>query len=369
MNNLFMLILYLLSFSFLNAQEKRKFYFELSINQDYRNNILTPFDSSKINDFRFRSSFLIGYSANIPSLNSNWDASYENRYQQYFKFLDYTRMEHLLNFHTSLVLNKKRLFYLNDNFRIRDYKNLRQNNYIRNILLFYLESKISSSLKLVVGYKNWIKNYPNIPNPKNYLSHRPFLKINYQLNRTTFLGAKTEFQWHRGILYPSTEYQIYSGDFSGSRYLFELFGNKIFFKNFLVDLTYRFEYDVTNELNYQSTGQNEGDEEPEDLLTEDPDYDYFKNQIAVSFLYKINTKFSFFSFIVLQNKNFNSWIVDNEGDKLRSDLFFYFSTMLKYKISSALRISLNFEHEKRNSNLNKMNYHRNTIGIGIQYNF
>ena len=369
MNKLFVFILFLLGIGFVNAQEMGNFYYRFNINQEYRNNILIHNDSSKINDFRFRSSILVGYNGNISILRGNWDISYENRYQQYFKFSDYTRREHLFIFRASIPIHKQNSFYFNEDFRIRNYKNLNHNNYLRNIFSISLKSTIVSKLELFVGYKNWIKNYPNIISPKNYLSHRTFMKLNYQFNRATYLGVKTEFQWHKGFLYPSQTNFNYIGNLSGSRYLIEILGNKIFFKNILVDLTYKFEYDLPSNLNNQSTGNNQGDEEPEDLLVEDPDYDYLKNQAAVSLLYRINAKISFFSFIVLQNKDFNSWLINKKRNTLRSDQFFYSSLILKYKFLPNFRINLYYNYEKRNSNLIKMNYHRNTIGAGLQYNF
>ena len=369
-NMFFFLILTLFSVESIQAQVKKgRLYYELNLNQEYRDNIPIYKDSTKINDLRFRSSFLLGYNNSITPLNGYWGASYENRYQQYFKFSDYTRMEHLFNLKTSFPFLKFNSLYFNDLFKIRSYKNLNQNNYSRNIFSVYLKSTVGSNLELFLGYKNWIKNYPNSFNSINYLSHRPFIKLNYQFSMTTFMGIKAEFQWHKGFLYPGQSDKMLTGDLSGSRYLIEAFGNKIFFNKFLVDFTYKIEYDVPNNINNQSTGENQGDEEPEVLLLEDPDYDYLKNQAAASLLYRINSNLSFFSFIVLQKKDFNHWKIEAEGNALRSDLFVYTSLILKYKISTGFRISLNYVYENRNSNLKIMNYFRNTFGLGLQYNF
>lgn len=369
MNKLFIFTLFFLGLGLIHAQNRGKFYYQLNLNQEYRDNIRIDPDSSKIKDFRFRSSFLIKYNSNLTVPNGNWGASYENRYQQYFKFAGYTRMEHLFNVRISLPVYKQNLFYFYDDFRIRNYKKFKHDNYQRNIFSIYLKSTVASKLELLIGYKNWIKNYPSILNSQNYLSHRPFMKLNFQLNRTTYLGVKTEFQWHKGFLYPSQSNINNIENFSGSRYLVEVFGNKILFKSFLVDLIYKLEYDVPSNLNNQSTGNNQGDEEPEDLLIEDPDYDYLKNQAAVTFLYRIDSKLSFFSFVVLQKKDFNHWRINTTSSTLRSDIFFYSSLILKYKILPDFRINLYYNYEKRNSNLTKMNYFRNTLGVGLQFSF
>jgi len=370
MNNLFIfLILFLLSIESMHAQVKGQFYYELNVNQEYRDNIPTYSDSSKINDFRFRNSFLIGYYGNLKSLSGSWGASYENRYQQYFKFTDYTRIEHLFNLKTSFPFLRSNTIYFDEAFKIRSYSNLKPNNYLRNIFSVYLKSMVNTKLDLFFGYKNWIKNYPYSFNSINYTSYRPFMKINYQLGRNSFVGFKTEFQWHNGFLYPTQTNPNSVGNFSGSRYLIEVFGNTILLNKFLIDFTYKFEYDVPNEINNQSTGENQGDEEPEDLLIEDPDYDYVKNQTAASLLYRISAKLSLFSFLVLQNKDFINWQINTEGNTLRSDLFFYSSIILKYKIYPDFRVSLNYIYENRNSNLKTMNYFRNTVSVGLQYNF
>jgi hypothetical protein len=364
-----LIIIFILSLSDFYAQGKGNFHFGLNLNQDYRDNILLIDDSTRVKDFRFRSSFLFGYDGTIASINGEWGASYENRVQKYFNYNYYTRMEHLFNFHTSIPLNGKTLFYFNNDFKLRNYKNLKKNNYIRNILITYSAYSISPRLKLIFGYKNWIKGYPNILNIQNYLSHRPFLKLIYQLTATAFLGAKTEYQWQKGFLYPKLKSRISRGNLSGERYLVEIFGNTIFRKYFLIDFTYRFEYDVTDNINYQNSDNNGGDEELEDLLLEDPDYNYLKNQAAFSFLYRISPRLSFFSFIVLQKKNFTVWKINTNENTLRSDLLFYSSLFLKYKVLPNLKINLNYEYENRGSNLKKANYHRNTISLGLQYNF
>lgn len=369
MNKLIIYYFLVFSIASIHAQDNGDFYFSLNVNQDYKDNVFAYHDSSKINDSRFRSSFLVGYNDNISILSGNWGVSYENRYQQYFKLSDYTRMQHILKLSTSLLISNNNSLYFNDNFRARNYKNIKTNNYYRNTFLIYLKSMFTTKIDFFVGYKNRIKNYPNNLVSQNYLSHRPFIKFNYQLNRTTNIGAKTEFQWHNGNLYPNRSNIISKKDFSGSRYLLEILGNKIINNNLFVDVTYRLEYDVPNDINIQSTGDNDSDEEPEDLLIEDPDYDYLKNQLAFSFLYRIDNRMSLFSFIVFQNKAFNNWRIVGTGNTLRSDQFFYSSIMLKYKLLQEFRISVNYNYENRNSNLTKMNYHRNTISFGLQYNF
>ena len=362
--NIFFLFLGLLTSNY--AQSNSKFYLNIIINQEYRDNIYRLPDSAKIGDYRLLSSIMVGYEFGNYK-DQHFDFHYENRYQRYFHNHKYNRMEHYLNLKGTLFFGENTL-NINNTASLRNYKNNQLENYFRNIINVYYNLHFNTKLTGLAGYKNWIKTYPNDGILQDYLSHRFFIKLNYQVDESTNLGIKTEYQWHKGNLYPYSSLFGSNNNLRGSRYQLELFGNKIFGKNLLIDFVYKFESDQPDEINNQFNGEHQGDEETEDLITEDADFDYMKHQITVSFLYKLLPDLSFFSFNVLQNKNFNHWKVNPTND-LRRDLLFYSSNIFKYKLWERWYLKIYLNAELINSNFKYADYNLKTIGIGVQFKF
>ncbi|MHB1687062.1 MAG: hypothetical protein ACYCVH_06795 [Ignavibacteriaceae bacterium] len=364
-----LIIIFLIFSNKIKAQQDGAFYFNGNVNQEYSNNFLRLPDTANSNDFRLLSSVIIGYNWNNNSLDGNFDISYENRYLYYFQLKNYRRLEHYFSFDGSVRIDTNNILFLYNITSIRNYEKLKPDNYFRNIFNIYDQMKLMHHLRFLIGYNNWIKNYPNSSLFHNYFSHRAFIKTNYLLNTNDYIGLKLEYQYHRGNLYPVFSLNNTIGDLSGSRYYVEVYLTKLWGRKFITDFSYKFESDQPNN-NSNNQGQNnyQSDESIEDLLIDDADFDYLKNQFNVSLLVKISDKLSLFSFNVFQFKNFNSWIV-NSNEDLRKDILVYNSLMLKYKLAHSLRLNIFFNLENNNSNLNWAKYNSYKIGIGCQFEF
>ena len=372
--NIFRTVVSILIFLIFNnniyAQQDGTFYFSGNINQEFSNNWLRLPDSSSSKDLRLLSSLIIGYNWNDSQLKCNFDLSYENRYLHYLRLNTYRRMEHYFSFNGSINLDTNNILFLYNTFSIRSYNKLQPDNYIRNIFDVYDRINLTQRLHFLIGYKNWTKNYPNNSLLFNYLSHRAFTKVNYYINSSDYAGVKFEYQLHRGNLYPKSSLINLTGDLTGSRYYAELFFNKLWGKNLLTEFVYKFESDQpNNNANNQNQNNYQGDENFEDLLINDADFDYLKNQFNISLLVKLSANFSLFSFNVLQFKNFNNWLINSNNNELRRDILFYNSLMLKYKFTHSLRLNIFFNLENNNSNLDWANYNSYKIGAGIQFEF
>ena len=351
------------------AQQDRTFYFSGNINQEFSNNWLRLPDSSSSKDARLLSSLIIGYNWNSSPLKCNFDLSYENRYLHYFRLNTYRRMEHYFSFNGSINLDTNNVLFLYNTFSIRSYDKLKPDNYIRNIFDIYDKINLTQRLHFLIGYKNWTKDYPNSSLLFNYHSHRAFTKVNYYFTSSDYAGVKLEYQLHRGNLYPESSLINTAGNLTGSRYYAELFFNRLWGRKFLTEFVYKFESDQpNNNANNQNQNNYQGDENFEDLLINDADFDYLKNQFTISLLVKIAEKLSLFSFNVFQFKNFNSWII-NSNEDLRRDILFYNSIMLKYRLMQSLRLNFSFNLENNISNLNQAKYNSYKISVGCQFEF
>lgn len=351
------------------AQHEGELYFSGNINQEYSNNWLRLPDSTSSKDGRLLSSIIIGYNLNNILQRWGFDLSYENRYLHYYNLNNYRRMEHYFSINGSINLDTNNILFLYNSFSIRNYDKLKQDNYIRNIVDFYDRINFTHQLHFLIGYKNWIKNYPNSSLLESYLSHRLFTKINYYFNNTDYAGVKLEYQFHRGNLYPGSSLINSTGGLTGSRYYAEIFINKLWGKNLLTEFAYKFESDQPNDNSWNQNQNNfQGDENFEDLLIDDADFDYLKNQFNIMLLVKITEKLSLFSFNVFQFKNFNSWVI-NTNEDLRRDILFYNSLMMKYKFRSSLSLNLSFNLENNISNLNQAKYNSYKITSGIHFEF
>ncbi len=350
------------------AQQESRFYVRGNLNQEYSNNFFRFADSAKGNDFRLLSSIILGYSWKNDSLDGAFDVYYENRYLRYYKLIKYIRMDHALSLNGSIRIDDNNVLFLDNESRIRNYNDLRQDNYFRNILNLYDQLKLSHELHLALGYKYWVKNYPNSSLFQNYLSHRTFIKLNYRITENDFLGLKFEYQYHKGNLYPLVNLINTNSDLSGSRYFLEVSLNKLWGGLLLTDISYKLENDQPNNPGNQDQNNYQGDENFEDLLIDDADFDYFKNQFNLSFLLKLSEKISLFSFNVLQFKNFNNWLI-NPNENLRRDVLLFSSLILKYKLAHSYRINLYYNFEYNNSNLSSVNYNSKRFGLGFQFDF
>lgn len=348
------------------AQQKGSFYFNSNENQEYSNNFLRIPDTSNNNDFRLLSSIILGYEWSNNILDGNFNIFYENRYLYYFRLIKYRRLENYISFNGSVKIDTNNILFLYNIANIRNYEEVNSDNYFRNIFNFYDQMNFFPRLLLLVGYKNWIKDYFNSSYFQNYLSNRMFLGLNYQLNNNDYIGVKFEYQYHSGNLYPVINLNNAIGDLSGSRFYGETYFNKLWGKSIMTDLSYKYESDQSNNSsNIQPQTNYQGDENIEDLLINDVDFDYLKNQLNLSLLINISDKFSLFSFNVVQLKNFNSWVV-NTNEDLRKDILYYNSLMLKIKFTNYFRLNVFFNIENNNSNLPSAIYKSNKIGMGFQ---
>lgn len=365
---LFLIIIIIHANENLLAQQNGEFYFKGNVNQEYSNNFFRFPDSSKNNDFRLLSSLIIGYNWKDDSSGFTMDAAYENRYLRYYKLIKYIRMDHNFLINGSIKIVDNNVLFLNNESRVRNYNDLKQYNYFRNIFSLYDQVKLASKFYLILGYKNWVKNYHNSALFKDYLSHRVFSKLNYNISENNFIGLKFEYQFHKGNLYPLINLINTNNDLSGTRYFFEIYFSKLWGRTLLTDITYKFENDQSNNPSNQGENNFQGDENFEELLIDDADFDYFKNQFNVSFLIKLSDKISLFSFNVLRFKDFNNWLV-NPDESLRKDVLLFNSIILKYKIANRYRINFYYNFENNNSNLPSATYNSNKIGLGLQFYF
>lgn len=367
--------------SYLYAQNKKHFYFNFNINQEYKDNIYRNINTTKINSLKFRSSILMGFKFNFNQIETKFNISYENRYQKYFNASQLNRIENYLRIWAQHLTSNKNSIYINNISKLRTYSNDSIFNYFRNIFSIYDRYNLNDKINLFAGLFYWIKNYYNASLLQKYESQRPFIKFIYQISSTTFLGVKTELQWHTGNLYAFYRFKMPYNDLSGLRYSFDVFANKIFSSHFIGNISYKFESDVPSVTNSQFENVNidnnidninnnfHGDEDTQDLLINDPDFDYIKNQITLSLLYKLNSHFSIYDFNIIQLKSFNNWFLTKVSDKTRNDVFVYSSFILKYMFNHSLKFSFYFNLENKSSNLPIFKYHRNTIGVGIHYKF
>jgi hypothetical protein len=355
--------------SSLCAQNKNNLILQTNFNMEYKNNVLLPQTNKVQNDFKMRSALLLGYKWFSPNYQKNISLTYENRYQRYLSFNDYTKFEHLFRLTGSYSILPIGRLFINETYKIRDYKYLSTNNYYRNLLTIFAKNKITSKISLYLSYGNWLKSYPNNHLLKTYTSNRFYTKLDYSLNNSTNLGIRVEYQMHKGDLFPYNYVPNSMDKLSGVRYSVEIMSSTILKNSFLVDFKYRYESDIPNNLNIQNQQEDQGDEELQYLLIEDPDFDYEKNQINLSLVYNINTDFSLFIFNVFQLKNFNHWKINKDENILRKDFLTYSSIFLKYKFYKNFNFTWYYNYEKRISNLNSARSHQSVVGVGIQYKF
>ncbi len=332
---------------------------------EYRDNITRFPDSLKLDDFRANIFVTAGYDNRLFK-RGHWGLLYEFQHHQYFENQEYSRQDHLLRVFFRHPLTENLKIYCSDEYRLRSYTSLNAFNYQRNIFNIYLTMAAPYVQQLAIGYQNWTKSYPNSPDFRNYTSNRIYIKSRQSLNRKTFLGIKLELQMHRGNLYPLSTAPAQILNVSGNRLVMDTIFDRLLNPKFLATFSYRFEGDVASQPNFQQAGEYIGDENSEELLAEDSDFGYLKNQFALSFVLKPVTRISLLTFYVVQFKHFSYWRIYQDGPK-RRDRMVFLSNVLKFNLSKNLGLELQYNYENNQTNLGFYKFKMNSLLAGIYF--
>lgn len=350
---------------FCRAQNSGLFAVNGKINAEYRDNIGRKPNALRKADLR-STMFLYAAYRHRSIQRGSWAASYELRNYLYAQHQQYQRHDHILfgSWQNANSANLK--VHMNDEFSMRFYPYSHFFNYRRNIFNIYTSRKIPYFQRFTLGYKNWIKTYPNETLYQNYSSHRIYIKLSGRFAREARFGIKCELQQHRGTLYPGSTApgQVLNQD--GDRFVLQLFLDKVMNRKVFSNISYKMENDIPDSPDYYQTGENRGDENSEELLAEDADFGYLKHQVSLSTLFKINSRVSFMIFYLAQMKHFHYWRVSELGPK-RKDRLVFLSNVFKYKIYKDLGLELHYNFEQNSSNLGFYQYQMNSISLGIFY--
>lgn len=348
---------------FIFAQNKHQFSLWSQVNGEYRDNIIRYPDSLKVRDYRTNLFFLADYHKK-NSRNSNWRFSYELRYHRYVEYKEYTRHDHLLRGVLRKPIYGTTKLHIANEFRVRYYSSSSIFNYRRNILDSYISMKVPFLRQLSLGYQNWLKTYPNGSSFQTYLSNRYFIRMNRRMSRTAHIGVKFELQKHQGNLYPGSTAPDQLLNLKGYRYVFHFVFDKIITPKILANVVYRFENDRPEDSDVNQIGENVGDENTKELLTEDYDFGYSKHQFTFSALFKINPRISFLTFYLFQHKKFHYWQINTNGPN-RKDKLLFFSNILKIKLYKSIGIEFQYNFEHNYTNLLAYKYMLNSISLGL----
>ena len=122
------------------------------------------------------------------------------------------------------------------------------------------------------------------------------------------------------------------------------------------------------EKGYKQFSDMVGDENMEDLLAEDSDFGYLKNQCALSALFKLNSRVSILGFYLAFKKNFKYWYVE-PGKAKRLDRLIFISHILRINLYKNVSFEIQHNYEDNHTNLKFYEYEMNSIsaGLSIQY--
>ena len=333
------------------------------LNQEYRSNINRMPDSTKLSDFRTNFYFIGNFQRRVLEMGTG-RFSYELRYHGYKIHHNFDRNDHILRAFLRYPILQKATLHASNELHFRFYPIRSIYNYRRNIFDMYISAPLSAARNISVGYYNWIKSYPKSSNYQTYLSHRFYLRTTNHFSPTTILSGKFEIQHHRGNLYPGSTVSDQKLNLSGYRYVLNIVLDKIFTRNFLTSLSYRIENDRPSQVNFNEIGEHIGDENSEELLTEDADFGYFKNQLSLSTLSRLNPSISFMTFYLIQFKKFSYWRISTNGPN-RADHLLFLSNILKLKVYRQFGMEIRYNFEVNFSNISKYSYKMHVITAGI----
>lgn len=337
----------------------------LKLESEFDNNILRSSNVGVHGDFKTNFYFDGGKTITYKNTD-NLNLGYTYKYNNYYRYKKYNRHDHLLSLgYNKSILNSIAVDF-NNEFKVRRYKDNSQWEYNRNVFDINVRLKIFKVESTSIGYQNWSKNYPNNKELFQYQSNRLYLKTTRNVNISTNFTLKYEYQLHKGNLYPES---IISGEqigLTGSRNVLQLSANTVSHNNLLINVTVRYEDDISDSDKLNQSGNNETDEDPSDLLEEDSDFNYRKAQLKFSLVYKITRKLSLMSFDLIQYKHFREWQVLNSRG-VRKDLTLYVTNALQYKIDKNWRIDLKFIIESNNTEVKFYDYNTNSIVLGISF--
>ncbi|KAA3610618.1 MAG: hypothetical protein DWQ05_21615 [Calditrichaeota bacterium] len=348
------------------AQEKSTTMIFGKVSQEYRNNILRLRDSTKIDDYRTNLYFSLENKRKLFK-KSRLDLFYELRHHRYDEFQKFSRHDHLGNLKFQQSMTEKIHFHVSNELRAR-FSSTEDFSYIRNIANIYLNIAINPQNRAYIGIQNWSKDYFDASDYQQYKSSRYYAKLNIQMTKSANLGLHTEYNKHEGNLYPGSRAADLNLELDGHRYIFISRLDKIFNRNLFATFAYRFENDFPAEIENEQTGQRINDESYDDLLAEDSDFGYIKNQFSLSSLVKLTPRFSLLLFYNIYNKEFKFWPIRPDGPK-RDDQLLFLSHTFKVKLGSKFTFELQHIYEDNDTNLRLFTYQMNTIAAGISAQF
>ena len=259
--------------------------------------------------------------------------SYELQHYRYQEFGDFTRYDQTVLLNYSLDLGKKYRFSLSEEPKLRLQPETKRLNYIRNIFGLSLKRKLGPGRDLSLGYQHRVKSYPNDASLTRYLSHRTYVKYDRTLPGKASLGARLEYQSHKGHLYYWSTAPEQDLNVRGDRLLLRLSLDKIVSARIVANASYKFELDYADDVGVDEEPDGFDDEDIEEA--DDSDFGYAKHQLAVSWLYKPRPRLSLLFFYLGQRKSFEYWRIDPNGltGPLRLDYLFLMSHRLRFELS------------------------------------
>jgi len=336
------------------------------ITREYRSNFFRLPDPLKVDDNRTNLFLNADYQQKVWN-NARLEFVYELRYHNYDEYHHYDRHDHLgqIKFQKPIKGNFK--LHLSNEFRSR-FSSTRRYSYFRNIFDVYVNLPITLNDRAYVGFQNWNKTYPKTSEFNRYISNRLYSKFNLQLTRMTRLGLKLEFQFHEGDLYPGSTTPTLEYELAGERYVFQANVDNMFNRKLFTSFVYRFENDMAGEIENKLTGEHLEDENTEDLLAEDSDFGYLKNQGSLSALFKLNSRISVMVFYLVYQKNFRYWYIEPNGSRRRDRLIFL-SHILKINLFKSIALEIQHNSEDNHTNLKFYEYTMNSVsaGLSVQY--
>ncbi|KAA3657326.1 MAG: hypothetical protein DWQ10_13545 [Calditrichaeota bacterium] len=348
------------------AQEKSNYTLFGKISQEYRTNFFRLHDSTKVDDYRTNFYFSVANKRRIWN-SSRLDLTYELRHRSYDEYEEYGRNDHQGSVKLQKPVTNKWRFTLSNEMRLRQSRTTNF-SYLRNIAHIYTNLEITPQNQAYFGMQHWSKDYYKSSLYQRYNSVRLYAKINLQLNITTNLSIHSEYNHHEGNLYPGSKGEDLELELNGHRFIFISRVDKILYRKLFATFAYRFENDFPAEVENELTGQHFNDENYDELLAEDSDFGYFKNQFSVSSLWKVSPGFSLMAFYNLYVKEFKFWRISSTGPE-RSDRLIFISHIFKLNFNTNYALELRHIYEENHTNFSLFQYKMNAISAGLSVQF
>ena len=363
---LFLVAWLLLATMQLYSRDEKPLTLRGKITQEYRFNFIRLPDSLKIDDNRMNFFLNSDFSRKFWN-NGRIGFSYEISYHNYDEYHLYDRHDHIgiLQFKKPVKGSVK--LHLSNEFRSR-FSSTKSYSYYRNIFDTYLNVPITSNDRAYIGFQNWWKNYPKTSEYLTYMSNRIYSKLNIRLTPKATLGMKLEYQKHDGNLYPGSTAPTLQYELDGNRFVVQTTVDQIFHSHLFASFTYRYENDLPGEIENRLTGERVNDESSEDLLAEDSDFGYLKNQGSMSVVFKVTPRISMMAFYLVYSKKFKFWYLEEDGPR-RSDRLIFISHLLKMKMTDKLAFEIHYIFEDNHTNLKFYEYKMNSISAGLSIEY